>query len=592
MVNKDDIAWTITTGFYPELAAGLKYTPKGKGKGPVGAKYLRKRGFTDSSIVREQSKSTKKGKTWTEQALDIAKSGGKGGADAGSLSGKKLFAEKTFTDDTGAARTYWKFRGGSESYKLHGDQVWYMGAAANSSVKGNSNIFQEYINDVWGNKNPDFANIYSRMEPRLAAEAIALAEDMFDMAIEEVEKELEAGAGTERSAEEIGYKEGDFEYMSHAEAMRRYPHLQPQLKSSAKMSKANELDMVKIKGEGEDAIIEHVQDVTEMDVLGKGQHGITRVPKELKEAIENAKSGGGTELAQIKEAMIRMYQKSIKSDYNPLIKKMKKEAGIGGKSGGGDVGDKKWDDVLKGINNSAKIDPPSSKVSTQTIGKVLGQTVWKTGFHKMNQKSAKQTSIEYIAHIMGSMNEAMASGFKQSHRVYDMGNGMSVYATVPMEVNQNTWLFKPEVVVGMDVFSGYSATQGQELKGKYGLQNHLRGRSKAQKQAYSMCKVTGMAASKTGIGMATANMGIVAGARPATVVTIPANEKIEKMLIDLMVDGMPDLAPLIGRGGTRMKQNTFGLGKRKRDMKREAPSKQPMFWALPYVGVLQSEFKE
>ena len=74
MVNKDDIAWTITTGFYPELAAGLKYTPKGKGKGPVGAKYLRKRGFTDSSIVREQSKSTKKGKTWTEQALDIAKS--------------------------------------------------------------------------------------------------------------------------------------------------------------------------------------------------------------------------------------------------------------------------------------------------------------------------------------------------------------------------------------------------------------------------------------------------------------------------------------------------------------------------------------
>ena len=117
MADEDDVAWTITTGYYPELAAGLNYK-SGAGRGAVGAKYIKKRGFTDTSIVREKTKS------WKDEAKSA---GAVGEGDAGSLEGKALFAEKTYTDKkTGAAETYWKFRGGSETYKLHGDQVWYM----------------------------------------------------------------------------------------------------------------------------------------------------------------------------------------------------------------------------------------------------------------------------------------------------------------------------------------------------------------------------------------------------------------------------------------------------------------------------------
>ena len=577
MANEDDIGWTITTGYYPELAAGLSYQKRKKGTGAVGAKYVRKRGFTDSSISREKTKSWK----------DEAKSTAIGGADAGSLEGKKLFAETTFTDkETGATQTYWKFRGGSEHYKLHGDQVWYM---AGTRPRDN-NVFQDYINDIATSNSPQFANVYSQMDSKLANEALKLAETMFDMAIKEVEKELTAGSGKERSAEEIGYKEGDFEYMSHAEAMKRYPHLRGQLEPMSKLSRANELDMVKIVGEGKNATIEFVQDVSEMDVLGKGQHGITRVPEELKAAIGEAmaEGAGKTQLMQIKEAVIKMYQNAIQKDYNPTIKQMKKTAGIGGKSGKGDVGDKKWDDVLKSINKKLG-KRKTDKVSTQTIGKALGQHTWKTGWNKMHTKSAKQTSIEYIAHIMGSMNEAMMGGFKQSHRVFDFEEGgESVYATVPMEVDQSTWLFKPDVVKGTEVFSGYGATIGQEINAGMTIEGNGVTKSKLQKQAYSMSKVTGVTATKTGWAKCAANMGITKGARPATTVTIAANDKIEKMLLELANDGMPDLTSLIDKAP--LSTRTFAA--KGRGMQRQPPSRQPMFWALPYVGYLQSEYKE
>ena len=50
----EDVAYTITSGFYPELAASLKYKRAAKGKGQVGQKYIRKRGFTDVSIEKEE----------------------------------------------------------------------------------------------------------------------------------------------------------------------------------------------------------------------------------------------------------------------------------------------------------------------------------------------------------------------------------------------------------------------------------------------------------------------------------------------------------------------------------------------------------
>jgi len=590
MTNEDDVIWTIATGYYPEMAAGIKYKKRQPGSGQVGNKYISKRGYTDSSVTRQQSKDPKKGQTWTDAALEMAKAGAKGGKAAGSLEGKKLFQEATYTDKkTQAVQTYWKFRGGSEHYKLHGDQVWYMAGTR----PRDSNVFQEFINDQATSNSPQFANVYSHQKKELAAEAIKLAEEMFDFAVEDVERELNAGSGKERSAEEIGYKEGDFEYMSHSAALEKYPHLAGQLQSSSKLSKANEVDMVKINTSGKNATIEFAHDVSEMDILQKGQHGITRVPEELKAAIGEAmgEGAGTTQIMQIKEAVIKMYQNAIKKDYNPTIKKMKKVAEIGGKSGKGDVGDKKWDDVLKAINKKAnpKTAKRRDKVGTQTIGKVLGQNTWKVGFNKMNQKSAKQTSIQYVAHIMGSMNEAMQMGFKQSHRVFDLpDSGKSIYATVPMEVDQKTWLFKPEVVKDTDVFSAHGASMGGKLNASINIADNSLTHSKTQKWAYTMCKVTGMTTSATGRGQCAANMGIVKGARHATTVTIPDTKNIINMLMKRAGTLTPDLTDILDK--TPLSRRTYGMKGGK--LQKMSPSKQPMFWALPYIGAVQSDFEE
>ena len=35
----EDVAYTITTGYYPQIASKIKYKPKAKGKGATGKKY-------------------------------------------------------------------------------------------------------------------------------------------------------------------------------------------------------------------------------------------------------------------------------------------------------------------------------------------------------------------------------------------------------------------------------------------------------------------------------------------------------------------------------------------------------------------------
>ena len=51
--TKKNIAYTITAGYYPELASSIKFGGRRTGgKGPMGAKYVEKRGFSASSLRR------------------------------------------------------------------------------------------------------------------------------------------------------------------------------------------------------------------------------------------------------------------------------------------------------------------------------------------------------------------------------------------------------------------------------------------------------------------------------------------------------------------------------------------------------------
>ena len=104
----EDVAYTITTGYYPEIASKIKYKKK-KGKGGTGKKFVRKRGFTDVSIEKERAR---KSRDTTIQGLA-----------GGPMAGMNLLKRMVGTRDD-PEQVYYKFTGGSENYKLFGDQVW------------------------------------------------------------------------------------------------------------------------------------------------------------------------------------------------------------------------------------------------------------------------------------------------------------------------------------------------------------------------------------------------------------------------------------------------------------------------------------
>lgn len=558
----EDVAYTITTGYYPEIASSVKYK-KGKGRGATGRKFKSKRGFSDTSIAKARTR----GMTNMQKAMAV------GGVNEGPLAGMNLFKKMNMRRDP--SQTYYKFTGGSDQYKLYGDQVWYMHGVRNEDALTN------YLKDTWGDKHPQFGQIYSRVEGTLIKEGKGLAEEVFNIALKEVEKELQGADGVD-VAEEIGFKDGDFEYMSHTAAMQKYPQLAGQLQKQ-QQSLANPRDMVIIKN----GQIVGTKDVTEMPIDKIGQHGITNVPPSLKKAIKEIKDGGGN-MEKLRQGVIKMFTSAITKDYNPVIRDIKAAAEIGGVSGRGKMGGKGYKDVLKGLGRA--VGKPDNAVSTITIGNVLGLKMKEIGYHSTHEEVARKTSIEYVAHMLGTLNLDTNSTFSQSHRVLDFPNGQSVYANVPMVTNPDTLLFETNPVQDTEILTGYSATLASAEKAGYMTSTSAKEVSKSQKHAFSMTKVTGTTASSTGRGLATANLGITKSARPATVVTIPASDELEKALIEDIQNNIPDISKRLGAKASKLQRRMYGLGKNRRKMKKGTDPNKTQFWALPYIGVLGSDY--
>jgi len=570
----EDVAYTITTGYYPQIASSVKFRHK-PGKGGTGKKYIKKAGFSDVSVERHEAKQMK------DVLMMIA-----GGANQGMPIQPDVESailgtgheRKTGTKQD-PKKVWYKFRGGSDQYKLYGDMVWHMHGS-----RGDTNIFTDYINSKnFGNKHPQFGNIYSRMEPKLVAMAANLAEEIFQISVDEIEKELKASEGTD-AAEEIGFSDGEFTYMSHDEAMNQYPDQADKIKKQS-MSRANPRDMVIVK----DGVIVGTRDVTEMPLTGEGQHGITKVPQELKDAIKEVR-GDGRKTAALRQAVISMFTNAIDKDYNPVIQSIKDYAGFGGQAGDKLGGD--WDKVLKGVKEQSKKTggKGSNSVTTTMLGSAAGIEMAKLGLGDTHKKTTGQTSVEYIAHMLGTLNLSTNDNFKQSHLVFEHDNGQGVYANVPMVTDPNTLLFKTGPVGGTSITSGYNATMAMSTKAGHMKRENTRELSKTQKHAYSMSKVTGVTASSTGHAVATANMGVAKGARPSTVVTIPAVDKLEEALLEEMKNGIPDIRKRLGVGGSKLQERMYGLGNRRKAMRTGEDPNKTQFWALPYIGVLGSDY--
>ena len=584
---REDQVFEIITGYYPEIATNL-FRDKKMGRGPVGAKFIKRRGYTDATIDRETTK-------------NLADDGPLGPTKESAVSattGKKLFKRMTGTR-TDANKHWYKFTGGSEQYKLYGDQVWYM---AGIRPKDEVNMLTSYVNSFGsGSNTPRFGNIYTKMEGQLIQEAAELVDDIFDRAVQAVEIEINEGkrsSSGEMASEELGYSTGDFQYLSHDQVKQQYGDNEEIMAQISKVqgSTANPGDLYRVQN----GQLELIQDVTEQPIGKSGQHGVHKanIPQTLIDAIKEIKKGPeGQNLSMLRKGVKEMYTNAIKNDYNPVIRKIKEEAKI--KTGDG----KQWSDALHEMkklanrnNNSVKA--KRSTTSVAEIAQAIGIEMTKANLNETSQKGARQVALEQVAHVLGRMNEGVSAQFRQAHRVHTyMPSGMSVYASADFTPNPETWLFEENVKESsIAVFEGYSASLGQERLASHGIKDRGLAIHKSNKHAYSATKVTGMAASGTGVTAAIANMGITKGLAPATVVHYPAAGEIEEALIQDIKNGIPDIAKRLRRGPSgKLGKRVYGLGNRKKRMDKGLSSKQfksVQFWALPYVGVLQSEYIE
>jgi hypothetical protein len=216
---------------------------------------------------------------------------------------------------------------------------------------------------------------------------------------------------------------------------------------------------------------------------------------------------------------------------------------------------------------------------------------------RTQDKAMEQTSLEHIAHMLGTLTEDMNETFRQTHKVKELEGGNSIYAVVPMKSHiggKDNLLFQLDVIDDTYLTVGERATVAIEAKALEAAGDSARAVVHTQNNQYMVAK-----SSKSGghrvRGMthsAYQNNQRNKGLRPTTNVSIPAGDKLEKLLISLLEGVIPDLSKIEGMKG-QLEASTMGLvmGQGGRATgKFSKTERNTMFWALPYIGVLQSEY--
>jgi ribulose bisphosphate carboxylase small subunit len=585
----DDVAYTITTGYYPEIASSVKYGGKKKGSGPVGAKFAQKRGFTANSVGREAYSMMSYEQKETGALAYLQDEAFNPLGDYIKILGIDKNAKRDITEvglgqiEHHEERYKFKFMGGTETYKLYGDQVWYMAGKRN-----NKEMVTNFLEDS-NMTGVQYQQVYSNTEPLLIKHAKKFAEEIFEDSydVATIQKHFEDSSVD--IAEEIGFSEGGFDYMTVDMAIKK-----GFLDARTDSSKANNRDMVKVK----DGVVQATYDVTERSIQDVGQHGITRKPPDaLVQAIKDIEKGGGVDKQLLKTQVMKMYVGQIKNDYNPMIKELKKAAGLGHKVQGGLNA---WDGLLQEIPSA------TSRVGTPDLARAVHLKMGKYTFLKEAEKTTQQTSIELIAHLLGTLNAETNAKFVQAHRVATRPDGRKVYASVPMKTSEATLLFLESAVKRTKIVEGYSYTNAIAY-GK-SVRNRQKGAamSRSGKLAYTASKMGTTAITKgSAVGSANAQMNLRAGVAPSTVASIPAGDKLTKKLISVLNGAaIPNLMKIKGMSGKALAARRHSL--KQKELAARSPnrmrnkkmrlggdmSNNGMFWALPYIGVTQSEYVE
>jgi len=582
MANKDP-AYTITTGFYPEIAASAKKIKSGKGSGRVMQRHLNVRGFTPNSVQKQEMLSLKNA---------LIAQGSVGGVSSESailnLVGGHQYSNQVGTTPmfakTSHDRDSYKYIGGTEEYKLYGDQVWYMHGERKDGA-----LLSEYLSKA-GMTGPQFQTVFSNARADMVRAAYKLAEKAFEESWDVAKLETSFKDAGEMVAEEIGFESGSFRYMSVAAAIKEGHKLQ-----ASKSSEANIRDMVKVDAKGN---IVATYDVTEQLITTVGQHGITKEPdRELVAAIKELDPDNDVQMEGVRQGVIKMFIGQA-DDYNDVIKHLKKMADPKGKKGDAI----KWDDILKkakkkdkskaSVKDLAKFQRgnPSLVQHPAMSNKMTGNI---TNLETMStEESVKnQTSLEYIAHMLGTVTGEMNKNFKQTHKVKEMA-GDNVYAVVPMKTGRDL-LFMQGVIQQTQLVTGANATIALDFAGRLVVDDNQRAIGREQNHKFMVAKANQGVMQKYRSGYRShvqtnlRNKGL----RPATNVSIPAGDKLEDFLRGVLADVQPNMKKIKAMQ-SNLKKNKLGL---KMDSKGKAlksfsnRENNTMFWALPYIGVMQSQ---
>jgi hypothetical protein len=613
----EDMVYTITTGFYPELfSSDGRKKPLWKAKrgtGRKGMQWVSTRGFSKASVQKIGGKHLEgkdkyeaffvemlKGKSWKESfgALDAKTQKGV------MTRGRELFSEEqdrnALVNETGKGRrssrfsedgnfsqskmeanlNFYKFMGGNERYKLWGSKVWWQHGERNDE-KIETGITEWAKKDGADNKDMGtyLESLYVKKEPEFWKMARKLAEDVFETALDEDNLRTEL--------ESVG-KEAHVPEEERIEASREAKGKGLEVDSIdeewRKISKARGLD-IKYRMDENTTIF---MDATEMPLNQQGSHGIVlAVQKKLRAAIKEAKGNSENWKSIMKTAVIKMFEASIDL-YNTDIKAIV-DAGTetGKKPKGMDTIKKLFSEVTEGRGgNPASVRAIAARTNLKIAANV--KLSGKAALADKAKAAAQETTLSYVIHMIVNLAGDANDNYRQGHLIGRM-HGAKTYASVGMRLKNKKSM--PEfskaymrrntfILQGESHLIAYQ-THKKDLESGKAQETHAR-----QIQAFQNGKIFGAGrTNKTGFHRAGAVMGQCGEVRPATRVSF------HPKAMGKMLEQIPDV---IGKNVATEKIKE----KAAKSMRKMGPAKikehrnGAKFWALPYIGLMEYPNKQ
>ena len=580
----EDMVYTITTGFYPELFSGKPMWKAEMGTGRKGMQWVKQRGFSKDSVKRIAGKridkggygdflwALKGGMPWKEAYDTLVKTKGEDYAAGIQERGKEV----GYVDDKGefsqaqmeANLNYYRFMGNNEAYQLWGTKVWWQHGRRYEADEMESSL-NDWQRDTNQNVGTYLEQLYTKKEKDFWGLARKLAKQVFGVALDEdnLREDLES-VGKEAHVPEQERKEATKNAMGEAQGVDSISD------EWHEVSKARGLD-IKYRMDKDTTIY---MDSTEMPLSQAGSHGISgEVTKAMQEAIKEAKAKGKGWKTDLKAAVITMFEKSI-SLYNIDLKKIMKAAPKGEKNKGLDSIKAIMKEIKRKRQKEKHHDPRASVASVAAFANI-----------DMAENANQATTLKYVIHTIVNLAGDANSNFRQGHLIGRM-YGRNTYASVGMQL-QNRDKGIPQFDVDY-MKKNTLILQGESHMLAYLESRHFLESGKAKEtqarqiQAFQQGRIMGAGRTMKGAeSQAGANMDLQKGLRPTTRVTFHP-----KALGD-MVDKIPSLVSDNVDEDSIMAKFQKSVGNKRQhklsDNDNLLKNSKAKFWAMPYLGLME-----